>query len=263
MREVILEELKKIEAEEQVKIILAVESGSRAWGFASEDSDYDVRFIYVRKKEDYLKLNPPRDVIEWKLDDVLDINGWDLKKALGLLHKCNPSIFEWCTSSIVYLETEAFRQLKELLPFYFSPKKSMYHYWHMAENNRRAYLQKDEVNVKKYLYVFRPLLAAKYIYENHTYPPMEYEKLVETQLEDGLKAEMRKLVDRKKQMCEPATVPRIDLFHEYIDAQLPLLKAQADEIIDIQTEWEPLNAFFLSMVQEQYDHECVISDRRF
>ena len=94
MREIILEELRKIEEVEKVKIIMAVESGSRAWGFASPDSDYDVRFIYVRKPEDYLKLEENRDVIEWKLDEVLDINGWDLRKALRLLYKSNPTIFE-------------------------------------------------------------------------------------------------------------------------------------------------------------------------
>ena len=84
MKDIILRELKKIEEQENIKIIMAIESGSRAWGFASPDSDYDVRFIYVRKEEDYLKLEKTRDVIEWKLDDVLDINGWDIKKALQL-----------------------------------------------------------------------------------------------------------------------------------------------------------------------------------
>lgn len=94
MRKRILEELQKIEQIHNVKIIMAIESGSRAWGFASSDSDYDVRFIYVRKKEDYLKLEGMRDVIEWKLDEVLDINGWNIRKALQLLHKSNPTIFE-------------------------------------------------------------------------------------------------------------------------------------------------------------------------
>ena len=95
----ILEELQKIEETENVKIMMAVESGSRAWGFESPDSDYDVRFIYIRKPEDYLKLEGIRDVIEWKLDETLDINGWDLKKALQLLYKSNPTIFEWCIRS--------------------------------------------------------------------------------------------------------------------------------------------------------------------
>ena len=102
MQEIIKDKLKEIEEKENVTIFMAVESGSRAWGFASPDSDYDVRFIYVRKKEDYLRLDAVRDVIDWQLDDVLDINGWDVKKALQLMHNSNPTIFEWCESPIVY-----------------------------------------------------------------------------------------------------------------------------------------------------------------
>ena len=121
-RDIIIEELKKIEEQENVKIIMAIESGSRAWGFESPDSDYDVRFIYARRPEDYLKFEGIRDVIEWKLDDVLDINGWDIKKALQLLHKSNPTVFEWCASPIVYYDSDEFDKLKEILPQYFSQK---------------------------------------------------------------------------------------------------------------------------------------------
>lgn len=77
IEEVIQEKLREIELRENVKVLYAVESGSRAWGVASPDSDYDVRFIYVRNQKDYLRLDEVRDVIEWQLDEVLDINGWD------------------------------------------------------------------------------------------------------------------------------------------------------------------------------------------
>ena len=95
----------RIEDEEHIKIFLAVESGSWAWGFASPDSDYDVRFVYVRRTEDYLRLEMVRDVIELPINDVLDINGWDLQKTLKLLYKSNPTLFEWFSSPIVYKET--------------------------------------------------------------------------------------------------------------------------------------------------------------
>ena len=147
MNDVILAELKKIEEKENVKIIMAIESGSRAWGFASPGSDYDVRFIYIRRPEDYLKLEGIRDVIEWQLDDVLDINGWDLKKVLQLLHKSNPTVFEWCASPIVYYQTEEFEELKKILPEFFSVKKSLFHYWHMAETHYREYLIGKEVRL--------------------------------------------------------------------------------------------------------------------
>lgn len=88
---IIQQKLTEIEEKENIKILHCVESGSRAWGFASPDSDYDVRFIYVRKRDFYLKLEKTRDVIEWQLDETLDINGWDLQKALRLLYKSNPT----------------------------------------------------------------------------------------------------------------------------------------------------------------------------
>ena len=119
MQNVIEEQLKEIEEKENVKIIYCVESGSRAWGFASPDSDYDVRFIYVRNKEDYLKLNKNRDVIEWRLDDVLDINGWDIQKALRLLYKSNPTLIEWSMSPIVYKTTPQWEKISGIVCQYF------------------------------------------------------------------------------------------------------------------------------------------------
>ena len=115
MRKKIQTQLRRIEEEENIKILLAVESGSRAWGFASPDSDYDVRFIYIRRMEDYLKLEKVRDVIELPMDDVLDMNGWDLQKTLRLLYKSNPTLFEWFSSPIVYQETEFADKFRDLM----------------------------------------------------------------------------------------------------------------------------------------------------
>lgn len=108
-------------------------------GGESKDSDYDVRFLYIRKTDDYLKLEGIRDVIEWQLDDVLDINGWDIQKAFRLLYKSNPTLLEWLSSPIVYKKTEEVDQLVKLIQNYFSSKKSLYHYWHMAKTNYREY----------------------------------------------------------------------------------------------------------------------------
>ena len=105
VEELIRKKLREIERQENCRILLAVESGSRAWGLASPDSDYDARFIYVRPKESYLKLERARDVIELPINDELDINGWDVDKTLKLLHKSNPTVFEWFSSPIVYQTT--------------------------------------------------------------------------------------------------------------------------------------------------------------
>ena len=94
--------LDEIEEMEGVKILHAVESGSRAWGFASPDSDYDVRFVYVRPEQYYLRLDEKKDFINWELDETLDINGWDLSKTLQHFHKSNASLYEWGNSPVVY-----------------------------------------------------------------------------------------------------------------------------------------------------------------
>lgn len=245
----ILEELRKIEAAEGVKIIMAIESGSRVWGFASPDSDYDVRFIYVRKQEDYLRLEGMRDVIEWRLDKTLDICGWDLKKALQLIYKSNPTIFEWCASPIVYMENEAFSKVKALLPKYFSVKKSLYHYWHMAETNYREYLKGDIVRVKKYFYVIRPLLAAKWILDRRTSPPMLFDYLVEAELDTSLRPELDRLLEMKKTMPELGQAPRIESLNKYFESVMPEMKQLAEHEEDITVEWAPLNDVFLNVLQ--------------
>lgn len=249
MRKRILKELRKIEEKENVKIIMAIESGSRAWGFASPDSDYDVRFIYVRQKKEYLKLEGIRDVIEWQLDEILDINGWDIKKVLQLLQKSNPTVFEWCASPIVYIEREEFSWLKELLPDYFSVKKSLFHYWHMAETNYREYLKGDEVRVKKYFYVLRPLMAAKWILDKKTSPPMLFDELVEAELEDELRPELSRLLELKKALPEMGMAPKIQIMNDYIERVMPEIKTMAEKIEDGVSDWSALDELFLRIVR--------------
>ena len=166
MEKIIVQKLHEIEEKEHVKILLAVESGSRAWGFASPDSDYDVRFLYVRTREDYLQLDPLRDVIEQPINDLLDINGWDLQKALRLMYKSNPTLFEWLKSPIIYIETEFADEMRRVMSDYFSVKHSLYHYISMAEGNYKKYLRTEMVKAKKYFYVLRPLLAGQWILES-------------------------------------------------------------------------------------------------
>lgn len=250
MRDTIINELRKIESQENVKIIMAIESGSRAWGFASPDSDYDVRFIYVRKEEDYLKLEKVRDVIEWKLDEVLDINGWDIKKALQLLHNSNPTVFEWCASPIIYWETEEFMWLKDILPQYFSEKKSLYHYWHTSETTYRTHLMSDEVKVKKYFYALRPLLATKWILDKKTAPPMLFEELMEAELEDEIKPEVMRLLEMKKELPEMGMAPKIQVINDYIERELPKIKAIAEGIEEHVAKWDALNELFLRMMKD-------------
>lgn len=156
MRERILQNLNQLEKTEGITILHAVESGSRAWGFPSPDSDYDVRFIYVRPREAYLKLEKRRDVLELPIDGELDINGWDLDKTLRLLHSSNPTLFEWCQSPIVYKTTPLFQSFLPTIHAYFAAKSGLWHYLSTAAGNYREYLKGEMVRIKKYFYVILP-----------------------------------------------------------------------------------------------------------
>ena len=249
MKTIIENKLKEIEEKENVKIIMAVESGSRAWGFESPDSDYDVRFIYVRYVDDYLRLDEMRDVIEWQLDDVLDINGWDIKKALRLLYKSNPTVFEWCASPIIYRTSSEFERIKELLPKYFSKKKGLLHYYHMAESNYREYLKGEQVRVKKYFYVLRPILAAKWILDKECPPPMLFSELMEAELENSIRPEVDKLLKMKQELPEMGLSPRVQVLNDYIEVELSNIKEKAKFIEEDEKTWNLLNDYFVSLVK--------------
>lgn len=207
-----------------------------------------MRFIYVRNKVDYLRLDKVRDVIEWRLDDVLDISGWDIRKALELLYKSNPTLFEWCNSPIVYRETEEAQWLKDMLPQYFSMKKSLYHYLSMAKSNYHKYLQREEVRLKKYFYVLRPILAAQWILDKKCAPPMQFATLVDTELEEAMKPQVSRLLAMKKNTPEMGTAPKIEEINRYIDRKLEEIQSAAEALGNTETEWDALNELFLRML---------------
>lgn len=181
VRAEILRRVRAAEAEHDVRVVLAIESGSRAWGFASPDSDYDARFIYAHPQAWYLSvgLEEQRDVIEYPIVDDIDLNGWDLRKALRLFWRSNPAFVEWIQSPIVYVEAGTFaQQVRGLLPRVYSCEHGMHHYRSAASKNFRGYLKADLVRVKKYFYVLRPLLAVRWLERYGTAPPIEFDKLL-------------------------------------------------------------------------------------
>ena len=222
----ILSYLNEIEKTEDIKILYACESGSRAWGFPSEDSDYDVRFIYLRKIQWYLSIDEGRDVIERDIVDEIDINGWDLKKALKLFRKSNPPLLEWLGSPIKYLEKySTIQQIRDLIPEFYSPVSCMYHYLHMAENNIRSYLKGEKVWIKKYFYVLRPLLACLWIEQTIQPVPTEFKVLVDSIVTDkNLKIAIEKLVKDKKEGKELSYGERIPVIDEFIEREINRLK---------------------------------------
>lgn len=224
-RERIRHTLAQIERRYEVQILLACESGSRAWGFASPDSDYDVRFIYVHRLPWYLTVQSGRDVIELPIDDVLDVSGWDLRKTLGLLQASNPTLHEWLRSPILYqCDTAAHVQLATLAQTHFSPERAWHHYISMARNNYRAYLRGDQVRLKKYLYALRPLLAARWVAQRGTAPPMAFSELVSTQLDAHddtvLRADIQRLLEWKMQASEAAHSAPWPALSAFIESEL-------------------------------------------
>ncbi|MDX6359729.1 MAG: uncharacterized protein QOH37_2783 [Nocardioidaceae bacterium] len=168
-----------VEREHGVRVTWAIESGSRAWGFPSPDSDYDGRFLYVRPRDDYLTPWLPRDVVETPLDTTYDVNGWDLRKALGLLVKGNATVVEWLRSPIVYRGDPDFRDgLLELADEVGLPAAVGRHYLHVC---RQQWLDHDgEVSLKKVFYALRPALALRWlrVHPGSAVAPMRLQELL-------------------------------------------------------------------------------------
>lgn len=245
MKQIILEKIAEIEQVENVQILLAIESGSRAWGFASPDSDYDVRFIYKRPITEYLRLDKRRDVIEFMLDDTLDINGWDLDKTLRLLYSSNPTLFEWCNSPIIYKTSDFHEELKTLLPTYFLSKACLYHYLSMAKRNFSEHLKTDTVKLKKYLYAIRPLLACRWILANKSAPPMLFSDLVESQLESDMLPFIDELLKNKIKTPERLESKRIEPINEWLEKNLVVLKQQIQQLpSDEKISWDKMHELF-------------------
>ena len=232
MRAHIMRTLGEIETREDVRVLFACESGSRGWGFASPDSGYDVRFVYVRRLDRYLTIDPLRDVIEQPPEGALDLHGWDLRKALQLLRDSNPTLLEWLRSPIVYRQDDAVVQrLRALAEQGFSPVRGYHHYVSTALRTVREHLQLEVVPHRMYLAVLRPLLAARWIREGRGVPPMRFAELAEATLDDpGVISEINALLAVKMRAGEAATSPRREVLHAFIERELR--EAQAAVVAD-------------------------------
>ncbi len=246
--------LDECEVSEDVVVCLAVESGSRAWGFPSEDSDYDVRFLYVRRPTWYwsIDLDERRDVIERPLDSELDINGWDLRKGLRLFRKSNPPLMEWLQSPFVYRERfSVATRLRRLLPLFYSPRAAYFHYLHMAQGNFREYLHGDTVWLKKYLYVLRPLMAVRWIERELGPVPIEFQKLVDATIEDGsVREAIGRLVAAKVAGAELARGPRIEAISAFVESELARTRTVAVTVEPLGSSLATLNDLFREAIHE-------------
>lgn len=249
IRKEISDKLTQLEEKEKVKVLYAVESGSRAWGVESPDSDYDVRFVYVRQPEDYLCLEPKKDVIEWQLDEVLDMNGWDLRKTLIQFHRGNATLFEWANSPVVYRTTQEWEKIYENSRQYFSEKAALYHYYGTANSTYNQYLQADTVKYKKYIYALRPLLACRYIESNHAVPPVRFEDLLRQDLPKELSEEIGQMLAVKAHSNEREQNPKMPVIQRFIEENIGKYGLLSKQMADDRTpEWEPLDKTFLDIL---------------
>ena len=251
VRQEIERRLAAVEADNGVRLLMAIESGSRAWGFPSPDSDFDVRFIYVRLRDWYLSLVPGRDVIEHKIVDEIDLNGWDIRKALGLLLKSNAVVSEWMLSPIRYRADDPFvAKLAALADDLLNPRAIAFHYARSGKQAADRWLDgEDDVPVKKYFYALRPALAIRAIRLNPgERPPMNLQALVAaSDLPPALIGQIDALVEAKARTNERANgtrLPEIDaLIRGELDpaGELPVRKLR-DRFVD------RANALFLDLV---------------
>lgn len=210
-------DLARIEGDEGVRILFAIESGSRAWGFPSPDSDFDVRFVYARRLEDYLTVHPVRDVIELPIEHPYDTNGWDIRKALGLLLKANPVLLEWLQSPIRYRwDADAADALLALARKVGGSAAALHHYRSLASRQWKTYLEgRDVVNLKKYFYAARPALTLEWLKAHPgEVAPMNWDDLLAgVSLPRGLLdslSELRRLKSEAAEVGEGARRPEVD-----------------------------------------------------
>ena len=223
-----------LEAQHGIRILYACESGSRAWGFPSPDSDYDVRFLYVHPLDWYLRLDEGPDTLSFPVDDELDLAGWELRKTLRLLKGSNAALFEWLQSPIVYREAAGFRtQLTPLLPIAFNLKAGLYHYLGQLRRGVEEDLIGEEVRLKRLFYALRSALAARWIRERQTLPPMEFAPLREL-LPGNLQSSVDELLAKKAVSNEKTTLARPAALVAFLAEELAAGQAVRESLVTMR-----------------------------
>jgi predicted nucleotidyltransferase len=248
MRTKILQKLSEIERDKNIEILFAVESGSRAWGFASPDSDYDIRFVYKHKKEWYLSLWEQKDTIEFMTEDDLDGSGWELKKALKLLSKSNASFLGWLFSPIVYRSNENFlTEIKTLAENNFNPVSGFYHYRSMSKGFEET-LETDEMTLKSFFYAIRTALCANWIYKKGTVPPVLFTELYLI-IDEKYHAILNDLIHLKSKHIEKSTEPVSDTLIILVRDIITENNSIKNELVNKKSNHKEFNALFLKTIK--------------
>lgn len=248
MKTIIQNKLAEIEEVHGLKILFACESGSRGWGFPSPDSDFDVRFIYVKPLHFYLSIMGNDDHLSFPINDELDIYGWDLKKVLKLVGKSNTTPFEWLQSPVIYKEEEGFRnRLWSLCQDYFSKKTNTNHYLGIAKGALATMANKDEIKIKKLFYVLRPLLSAIWCLEKGTIAPMEIVPLMSLMPAD-VRVVVEALITQKTTTPEGFVVKIPVELKKYIEEQFERCNIAVNGVTKQSMDSKVLNDFFINTI---------------
>ena len=248
--------LKKLEKDNKIKILFAIENGSRAWGMASKDSDYDVRFVYFRKTKDYLKLDKDDDVINIAYNkdlnpceaqgSLIDMSGFDIYKYLKLLLASNPTALEWLNSPIKYLGNNNL-SIRKYMSKNFSQERLYKHYFSVFQNNYKEFIVKEKmITYKKYLYSMRGLLNAKYVYEFDKIPPLDFRQTVlevKNIIPEDVYKKIQEVIEIKSEGLEKDTILKISEIDEYFNEEL---QNTYDNFVKRKPDVEVFNKFLYS-----------------
>ncbi len=243
--------------EADVELLYACESGSRAWGFPSPDSDYDVRFIYRHSADWYLHLESQPDAMDWfARNNELDFSGWDLKKTLTLFATCNLSLNEHLQSPIAYLsELNFVEELREKIPEYFLPVKAVHHYFSQAQKHWDSYQTDGQMKIKRFFYIFRPLLACVWIEEFASMPPTEFAKMLEQPtVSTDLRSVLLELIEQKRTTNEREVLEISPFLMQEIQTRLEVQSHKLETIASFfpmrdKKTLADLNAYFLRWIK--------------
>ena len=242
--------LQQIEKEYQVKILLACETGSRAWGFPSPDSDYDIRFIYMHERDWYLSLNEKKDTIEFIVNKELDITGWDFKKSLLLLKKSNAALIERFQSPIIYYEVNGFQDdFKKLITEYYSPAAAFYHY-SLAKKFWEDIEGFQKFKLKNYFYMIRSMLSCNWMIKENDVLPMHIKGLIEL-IDDTRKLELQKLIELKSTVDENYLHTKEESLNKWLIELWDKIERAKDKLRVKSSDYTSLNDFFIKTINEK------------
>ncbi|MFK7922844.1 MAG: nucleotidyltransferase domain-containing protein [Bacteroidia bacterium] len=252
IKDKILARLEALKSEHGIHIHMAIESGSRAWGIASPDSDYDVRFIFSHPVERYLSVRDPFDTINLPIDeDLLDLSGWELRKALNLVTKSNASPIEWSQSDIIYLNPDGFYDaLAQLSTSYFQPRATAHHYLGLTNKTWLGELQKERFSIKKYFYALRPLFAAMWVVAFGEKPALRFADLRKVVKDTAVQTALDELLLAKEKAIEAEPIAAVPILHDFIERAYQETLTTAAHLEKVSHSLDRADQFFRQWINQ-------------